>query len=471
MRDWIIRIGLFRVVVLITLLSIIASVIISVVTSSLAGREFSYTSILISIIVPAIISPIATTFIMSMVIKTHKLEMEMREIAAKLQKSNDAKSEFLANMSHEIRTPLNGALSMIRLLERTDLTAEQHEYVDAINFSSNTLLTIISDVLDLSIIEAGKLQLESVRFELKPLLENMVTLLLPKAVKHNNSLNYHVDENIHEVLVGDPTRLRQLLFNLIGNALKFTDNGTVSIKVTQIDVNNNRGKESLLFEVVDTGIGICDEIKQKLFESFTQADSSINRRFGGSGLGLTICKHIVDAMGGEFDFSSREGEGSTFWFKIDLPYSSKKLTTTKEEVLRDSSESTGLNILLVEDDLINQRAESALLKKDGHQITVANDGYMALDILGKIKTDKLTPFDLIFMDIRMPGLNGMETTQHIRQMAGPISTLPIIALTADVTQQNIEACLAAGIDQVISKPIRYSELTDVLHSIMSGESG
>jgi len=154
-----------------------------------------------------------------------------------------------------------------------------------------------------------------------------------------------------------------------------------------------------------------------------------------------------------------------------LPYSSKKLTTTKEEVLRDSSESTGLNILLVEDDLINQRAESALLKKDGHQITVANDGYMALDILGKIKTDKLTPFDLIFMDIRMPGLNGMETTQHIRQMAGPISTLPIIALTADVTQQNIEACLAAGIDQVISKPIRYSELTDVLHSIMSGESG
>ncbi|MDH3354668.1 MAG: ATP-binding protein [Chromatiales bacterium] len=465
MKNWLIKSGLFKSVLLITILSIAASVLITVVASTLAGREFNYSSILISILVPSIISPIVTTYIINMVLTNHQLRVEMQTLAEELQRSNDAKSDFLASMSHEIRTPLNGALSMITLLSRTDLTEKQREYVDAINFSSETLLTLISDVLDLSIIESGKLQLERTDFELTPILENMVTLFQPKAITQNDSLTYHVDKKIPRVLIGDPTRLRQLLFNLIGNALKFTTNGEVRVKVTQIDESKNKNRVSLLFEVVDSGIGIREEIKPKLFKPFTQADSSINRRFGGSGLGLAICHHIIEAMDGEIDVDSHDGEGSEFWFKIQLPYTSSESsadTISSDNIIKKD---ISLNILLVEDDPINQRAESALLEQDGHHVVLAKDGYVALEILEKCQEDTLSPFDIILMDIRMPGINGMDTTLKIREMAEPIGTLPIIALTADITQQNISQCIASGMDSVISKPIRYDELREQLSLI------
>jgi len=272
------------------------------------------------------------------------------------------------------------------------------------------------------------------------------------------------------VLIGDPTRLRQLLFNLIGNALKFTENGQVEINVKQIGERNDNKELSLLFEVVDDGIGISDELKPKLFDSFTQADTSINRRFGGSGLGLTICRYITDAMGGEINVESREGEGSKFWFNLSFPYSLKIEGHIDESCCDEGNKVTGLDILLVEDDLINQRAESALLQQNGHKVTVASDGYSALRILSGNQEDSKETFDLILMDIHMPGMNGMEATQHVRNMPGPISDLPVIALTADVTQQNINKCLAAGMDRVLSKPIRHEELSRLLCSVQARSS-
>jgi len=377
-----------------------------------------------------------------------------------LKKSNNAKSEFLAVMSHEIRTPLNGALSMAKLLERTELTVEQQEYVQAINFSSETLLTIISDILDISIIESGKLQIESTDFELKPILENINNLLLPNAKTGNNRLTYRIDKSIPTHLVGDPTRLRQLLFNLVGNALKFTENGAISINISPVGVIDNT--ITLLFEVVDNGIGMSDAIQSTVFKSFTQADSSIKRRFGGSGLGLAICKHITEAMGGEIGVDSSEGSGSTFWFKINFPCASIEPSTIKNKDSDIDKSTSALDILLVEDDLINQRAESALLKKEGHNVTIAKDGYSAIKLLKSYDSNEGAPFDIILMDIRMPGLSGIETTLHIRQMDEPIGKLPVIALTADVTQKNIDECLSAGINRVISKPISLDELTESL---------
>jgi CheY-like chemotaxis protein len=375
-------------------------------------------------------------------------------------------------MSHEIRTPLNGALSMITLLERTGLTPEQREYVDAINFSSETLLTIISDVLDMSAIEAGKLQLEHAEFGLQPVLENIIALFQPKAESQNNRLSYQLDERLLATLVGDSIRLRQLLFNLVGNALKFTENGTVSVEISQSGEMDDKGMVPLLFEVKDSGIGIAEAYKAKLFDSFSQADSSINRRFGGNGLGLAICRHIVNAMGGTIGVESVTGEGSTFWIKMALPLSLQLSSQAARSEQDNSAElemaEIGREILLVEDDPINQRAESALLKQDGHRVTIANDGYSALKILERSQVSASPPFDLVLMDIRMPGLNGYETTERIRSMPESISRIPIVALTADVTQENIEKCLTAGINKVLSKPIRRNELSEVLRTIPAG---
>ncbi|NOR51524.1 MAG: response regulator, partial [Gammaproteobacteria bacterium] len=278
----------------------------------------------------------------------------------------------------------------------------------------------------------------------------------------NNTLTYHIDNSIPTHLIGDPTRLRQLLFNLIDNALKFTENGTIGVNISPVGVLDNSKSMSLLFEVVDNGIGMSNEIKSIVFQSFTQADSSTKRRFGGSGLGLTICKHIVEAMGGEISVDSSEGSGSTFRFKIKFLHSTIEPSIINNQAPELHQPITGLEILLVEDDPINQRAESALLKNGGHNVIVANDGYSAIKILESYHPNERPPFDIILMDIRMPGLSGIETTRHIRKMNEPIGKLPIIALTADVTQQNIDECLSAGINKVISKPIRYDELTESL---------
>ncbi len=410
--------------------------------------------------------------IISMWNRNLKREISLRQnVASDLQRAkniaegaNKSKSEFLANMSHEIRTPLNGALSMAKLLEGTALNRVQRQYVDAITFSGQSLLLLINDILDISKIEAGKLPLEITAFELKPIIDGIIKLLAIKTKEQSNYITSYIDQSVPAILVGDAAHLRQILFNLIGNAIKFTKGGEISIEVVRNTNTDNTDNVVVLFKVIDNGIGIPKTVQSQVFDVFTQADSSTSRLYGGSGLGLSICHRLVALMSGKIGFDSREGLGSTFWF--ELPLSSAEAISLVE----GDKDSSGfsfcpLNILLVEDDLVNQIAESALLQQEGHQVTIADDGYVALEILTSYLNNDAEPFDLILVDIRMPGMSGQETTVCIRQMPTPIGTLPIIALTADVTVENISECYAAGIDKVLSKPINLQKLSQELRAI------
>jgi two-component system sensor histidine kinase/response regulator len=397
------------------------------------------------------------------------VESELERAKTFAEDSNKSKSEFLANMSHEIRTPLNGTLSMAKLLEGTDLSTEQHQYVDAITFSGESLLLIINDILDISKIEAGKLALEITAFELEPIIEGITKLLTIKAKEQSSLITYHIDKSIPPVLVGDAAHLRQILFNLIGNAIKFTKGGEVKIEVTHKKDNVNTDNVILRFEVIDNGIGIPQTIQPQIFNVFVQADSSTSRTFGGSGLGLSICHRLVALMGGVIGFETTEGLGTTFWFELPL-FSGEKVSLFEVEKYSTTSKFRPLNILLVEDDLINQIAGSTLLEKVGHQVTIANDGYAALEMLTRSLVDDTMPFGLILVDVRMPGMSGQETAAGIRQMPESICNLPIIALTADVTVENISACYAAGIDRVLSKPINLDMLTSEIQALSATSS-
>lgn len=382
------------------------------------------------------------------------------------ESANQSKSEFLAMMSHEIRTPLSGALSMSKLLEKTPLNTKQHEYVDAIIYSGESLLMIINDVLDISKIEAGQLQLEETEFNLKSIVEKTIRLLAVNAKQRSNNLNYSIDDSIPPVLVGDPTRLRQILFNLINNAIKFTKGGEIKVEVINKSESTNSDNVDLSFSVVDNGIGIPEAVQPRLFDTFTQADSSTSRIYGGSGLGLAICSRLIEIMRGKIGVDSKEGIGSTFWFELRLSLGkSTPLVGDDDGATTNEELSRALDILLVEDDYINQLAVTRLLEQEGHQVTIASDGYTALDILSHYQGDDQFPFNLILVDIHMPGLSGLETTARIRKMPPPIGTLPVVALTADVTVENIKNCYAAGIDKVLSKPIRLDEFTQVIGEI------